>query len=80
MQVFERLNPKDQEAFSANDADTGQVPEPDVISRRRGIETLRVRLLGLVGSGKVLRRTGHYAAELKSKGPRDMVVDLFRLA
>ena len=71
VQVFERLDARGQAQFGSSD---------DVVDRRRAVETVRARLLALVESGALLRKTAVYSAELKSKGPRDVVVDLFRSA
>lgn len=80
LQVFERLDSEGRAAIlSQFGASFTTEAEPEVVLRRRAVETLRARLLGLVASGRVRRRTGRYAAELNSKGQRDVVVDLFRL-
>ena len=75
LQVYERLGTSERLAL-AGPSDG----EPSVVRQRRAVEALRTRLLRLVHEGKVQRRTGHYATEFKSKGQRDVVVDLFRLA
>ena len=70
MQVFERLNIEGQAAFGSTD---------EVLGQRRVIEALRGRLLELARNGHLIRKTAKYSTDFRSKGPRDVLIDLFRL-
>ena len=52
----------------------------DVVVERRLVEEVRTTLLALTTEGRVRRRTSNYGVELRSKGGRAVVVDIFRLA
>lgn len=52
---------------------------PPIVQERALIEAVRVDLLALVISGVATRRVTTYGVELRSKGQRQAVVDVFRL-
>lgn len=72
LQVRERLPPEAVASWLA-----AQPGGPEVANRRL-IEAVRDALVGLVAAGRAHRRTSRLAVELRSKGSRDVVVDLFR--
>jgi hypothetical protein len=71
VQVLERLDDETRRALGEGD---------DVVASRLAVGRLRDYLLGLVNRGLVRRKTSRYGIELKSKGQRAVVVDLFRRA
>lgn len=74
LQVRERLAPDAVEAWLA-----AQPGERDVAERRL-VDAVRTALLGLVAEGRAVRRASRFSVDLRSKGARDVLVDLFRLA
>ena len=52
---------------------------PAIVQERALIEAVRVELLALVGAGVAKRTATTYSVELRSKGQRQAVVDVFRL-
>ena len=74
VQVCGRLDPEEVRRWKAD-----QQGESVVIDRRL-VEAVRAALLALCAAGRVQRRTSGYGVELRSKGARAVVVDVFRLA
>ncbi len=73
LQVYARLDPALQERLGGG--------EPDAVRASRGaVEHIRRALEGLVATGRARRATRTMTVALGSKGPRDVVVDVFRLA
>lgn len=56
------------------------VATTDLVAARAEVERVRQALLALAAEGRVIRTRSTFAAELKSKGYRGVVVDVFRLA
>lgn len=56
------------------------VATDDLVAARAEVERVRQALLELAADGRVIRTRSTFAAELKSKGYRGVVVDVFRLA
>ncbi len=54
-------------------------PGEPVVQARRLVDAVRSTLLTLTNEGKVERRASSYGVELRSKGGRAVVVDVFRL-
>lgn len=72
-QVLERLKPEEREAGLA-------ALEGDPIVRERRLATeVHSTLVSLTAEGRVQRRASRYGVELRSKGHRHAVVDVFRL-
>ncbi len=70
LQVWERLDP----------AARGGIGEEDPVAVRRGVERVQRRLVALAEAGRVIRGRSRMTVSLNTKGPRDVLVDVFRLA
>lgn len=73
VQVRERLSEPVAAAWLAEN------PGEPVVQARRLVEAVRSALLALATEGRVERRASSYGMELRSKGGRAVVVDVFRL-
>ncbi|GDX78484.1 hypothetical protein LBMAG42_02950 [Deltaproteobacteria bacterium] len=73
VQVRSRLSDEAASAWLASA--TG----PAIVKERALIEAVRIELLALVSSGAAKRTATTYGVELRSKGQRQAVVDVFRL-
>ena len=77
-QVFERLSPTAQTALldtcdrTLNRVDGGQEVQ------RAAVDRVYRALLGLHETGELTRTKVQYTMTLNTKGPRDMLVDVFR--
>lgn len=70
LQVWERLAPEVRVV----------VGEGDPVAVRRGVERVQRRLLVLAAAGTVRRDRARMTVPLNTKGPRDILVDVFHLA
>ncbi|HNH46132.1 MAG TPA: hypothetical protein PKY30_03785 [Myxococcota bacterium] len=70
-QVYERLAPEIREEISGEG--------PSVVQQRRGIDQVYRRLKELARQGKLRSRTASLWMNLRSKGHRSAVVDLYSL-
>ena len=57
----------------------GDFEEASFLRERALVEATRAELLALVHEGRVFRSTSSYGVELRSKGHRQAVLDVFRL-
>lgn len=74
VQVCERIDPEEVRRWKADQ------PGEDIVIERRLVDAVRTALLSLCATGQVRRTTSRYGVELRSKGARAVVVDVFRLA
>lgn len=74
MQIRERLAERRSETESAGDS-----LEACLRRERALVAAIRVELLALTLEGSVFRSTSSYGVELRSKGHRHAVLDVFRL-
>lgn len=56
-----------------------RLPEGVAFGERRALDAVAAELRGLVEAGQVRRRTSSYGAELRGKGHRKVLVDLYRI-
>lgn len=70
-QVLERLAPEAQEELRGAEG-------PEVLRERRAIDQVYRALVALATVGRVQRRQAGFWIELRSKGHRGAVVDLFK--
>lgn len=68
LQVWQRLDP----------ADRDRLGEGSPAAERAGVDAVRGALEELVVEGRVERRRVRMTVPLNTKGPRDVVVDVFR--
>ncbi len=73
-QVLERLEPDEVADWLA--AEEGEL----IVNQRRLATAVHTTLVELAAAGRVRRRASRYGVELRSKGHRHAVVDVFRLA
>ncbi len=52
---------------------------PEIVRERALIEAVRVELMALVNTGAARRRASSYGVDLRSKGQRAAIVDVYRL-
>ncbi|MFN7146357.1 MAG: hypothetical protein ACK4YP_21470 [Myxococcota bacterium] len=71
LQVWERLAPEVRATLGG---------EGDPVAVRRGVERVQRRLAALAAEGVVRRERARVTVTLNTKGPRDILVDVFRLA
>jgi hypothetical protein len=71
VQVYERLPPEIREEIGGEG--------PSVVQQRRGVDLVYRRLKELAGLGKLRSRTASLWMNLRSKGHRNAVVDLYSL-
>ena len=70
LQVWERLEPSARAVLVAD--------ETPALAERRGVERVRAVLTRLEEDGRVRRARVRMTVPLNTKGPRDVVVDVFR--
>lgn len=68
LQVWERLPPDARAALG----------EADPVAARAAVERVRRRLDALAGEGVVVRSRARMTVPLNTKGPRDILVDVYR--
>lgn len=68
LQVWERLPPDAQAALGG----------ADPVAARAAVERVRRRLDALAGEGAVVRTRARMTVPLNTKGPRDILVDVYR--
>lgn len=69
LQVWERLAPEVRATLG----------DGDPVAVRRGVERVQRRLLALVAVGTVRRDRARMTVALNTKGPRDILVDVFHI-
>lgn len=77
-QVFERLSPPARSALLAACDRPGPAVDGGQEVQRAAVDRVYRALLGLNGSGELHRKKVQYSMTLNTKGPRDMLVDVFR--
>lgn len=71
LQVWSRLGPAARAAL-------GEGGEDDPVASRRGVERLQRALVRLAELGPVRRGRATMTVSLNTKGPRDVLIDVFR--